>query len=216
MFASIRCYRLHEGSIDDLTRQVDEGFAEQIAEQSGFCSYEFLDCGGGDVITISVFRGADEAEASRDLAQRWSEERLADFEFTRTEVLHGEICVSRAAREMLEPRHAGDARRFASVRRYMLRSGSVDDLMHVVDQTFAEQIAELDGFCAYHAIDCGRGEVMSISVFRDQRTCEESDELALQFVREELGGFDIERTDVIGGEVVISRAMAEVLEPAHA
>jgi hypothetical protein len=35
-------------------------------------------------------------------------------------------------------------------------------------------------------------------------------------VRRELGHFGIERTEVIGGEVVVSRAMATLLEPAHA
>jgi hypothetical protein len=38
----------------------------------------------------------------------------------------------------------------------------------------------------------------------------------LQFVGQELSGFDIERTDVIGGEVLVSRAMVKLLEPAHA
>jgi hypothetical protein len=27
--------------------------------------------------------------------------------------------------------------------------------------------------------------------------------------------FDVERTEAIGGEVIVSRAMAELLEPAH-
>jgi hypothetical protein len=36
------------------------------------------------------------------------------------------------------------------------------------------------------------------------------------FVRRELADFDIERTEVLGGEVVVSRAMAALLEPAHA
>jgi hypothetical protein len=57
---------------------------------------------------------------------------------------------------------------------------------------------------------------VSISILRDQATAEESDDLALAFVRDQLGNFDIERTEVIGGEVVVSRARAEVLEPAHA
>ena len=57
---------------------------------------------------------------------------------------------------------------------------------------------------------------MSISLLRDQVAAEESDERALEFVRRELANFDIERTDVIGGEVVVSRAMATLLEPAHA
>jgi hypothetical protein len=117
---------------------------------------------------------------------------------------------------MLEAGHADAARRFASVRRYRLRRGSVDELMHTVDEIVAEQVQELDGFAAYHALDCAGGEVLSLSIFRDQPTAVESDELALQSVREHLAGFDIERTEVIGGEVVVSRAMAEVLEPAHA
>ena len=38
---------------------------------------------------MSLFREAFEAEMSRDLAQRWTEEQLDDFEFMRTEALHG-------------------------------------------------------------------------------------------------------------------------------
>jgi hypothetical protein len=216
MFASIRRYRLQSGSMDELTRRVDDSFAEQLADRPGFVSYEFLDCGDGEVVTISTFREAEEAEASRDLAQRWSEENLADFEFQRTEALHGEILVSRAAQEMLEAGHAGAAQRFASIRRYRLRRGSVEELMHRVDEVFAEQIVELDGFVAYHALDCEGGEILSISIFRDQASAEDSDELALQFVRDKLADFDIERTEVMGGAVIVSRAMAEVLEPAHA
>ena len=74
----------------------------------------------------------------------------------------------------------------------------------------------LDGFEAYYALDCSGGETVSISLLRDPAAAEDSDERALEFVRRELGDFDIERTGVIGGEVLVSRAMAELLEPAHA
>jgi hypothetical protein len=74
----------------------------------------------------------------------------------------------------------------------------------------------MDGFEAYHALDCGRGEIVSISLFRDQATAEDSDERALEFIRDELSDFDMERTEVIGGHVTVSRALAELLEPAHA
>jgi hypothetical protein len=117
---------------------------------------------------------------------------------------------------MLEPGHVGAARKFASVRQYALRDGSVAALMHKVDEIFADRIERLDGFEAYHALDCGRGEIISISLVRDQASAEVSDDLALQFVGEELGEFDIERTEVTGGEVIVSRAMAELLEAAHA
>ena len=216
MFASIRRYRMHKGSMDELASRVDEGFAEEICAQPGFVSYEFVDCGDGEVMTISIFREADGAAGSRELARRWTDENLQDLEFTRMGALGGEIMVSRANRDMLEPGHVGAARKFASVRQYALRDGSVAALMHKVDEIFADRIERLDGFEAYHALDCGRGEIMSISLFRDQASAEASDDLALQFVGEELGEFDIERTEVIGGEVIVSRAMAELLEPAHA
>jgi heme-degrading monooxygenase HmoA len=216
MFASIRRYRLRSGSIDELARRVDDDFAPRISAQPGFRSYEFLDCGYGQVMTISVFAEASGAEASRELAQRWSEESLLDFRFEPTEALLGEVLVSRAVSAMLEPPHSGAARRFASVRRFRLRRGSVRALMHTVDQTFVERIQELDGFVAYHALDCGGGDVLSVSLFRDAYAAEESNEVSRRFVSEELGDFDLERAEAMGGEVVVSRALAEVLEPAHA
>ena len=201
--------------MEELTRRVDEGFAEDIGRRPGFVAYEFMDCGDGEILTLSVFRDADQAEASRELALRWTEENLQDLEFGRLEALRGEILVSRAARDMLEPGHAGAARKFASVRRYRLRTGSIGELMHIVDEVFADEIEAMDGFEAYHALDCGN-EIVSISLLRDQAAAEESDERALEFVRRELADFGIERTEVIGGEVVVSRAMATLLEPAHA
>jgi heme-degrading monooxygenase HmoA len=216
MFASIRRYRLVHGSMDELLRRVDAGFADEIGSQPGFVSYEFMDCGDGEVMTVSAFQTADEADASRELAQRWTQESLQGFEFTRLESLRGEIMVSRARQEMLTPGHPGAAGRFASVRRYRLRGGSVKDLAHRVDETFADHISEMEGFEAYQVIDCGAGEMTSISVFRDQAAAEESDDRALVFVREQLADFDIERMEVIGAEVVVTRAMEELLEPAHA
>jgi hypothetical protein len=216
MFASIRRYRLTQGSMEELTRRVDVGFAEELSAQPGFVSYEFIDAGGGEIITISLFGESEEAESSRELAQRWTDENLEDLEFQRLEALRGEVMVSRATDEMLEPAHTGGAGKFGSVRRYALRSGSVGELMHIVDEGFADAISGIDGFEAYHALDCGHGEILSVSMFRDQSSAEESDERAMEFVRERLGSFDIERTEVIGGEVVVSRARAELLQPAHA
>jgi hypothetical protein len=65
MFASIRPYRLTRGSMEELTRRVDDGFAEEICTQPGFVSYEFMDRGEGEIMTISLFGEAQQAEASR-------------------------------------------------------------------------------------------------------------------------------------------------------
>jgi hypothetical protein len=217
VYASIRRYRLRTGSMEDLMDRVDAGFAEEISMQPGFCSYEAIDCGDGEVTTISVFRDGEEAEASRELAQRWTEKNLAGFEFDRLSPAAGEVMVSRAAGGMLEPGHTDTSKAFASLRRYAVsRRGVVDELMHIVDERFADRVAELPGFLGYHALDCGGGELLSISLFGDLEQCEASDELALEFVREELSDFELERTEVIGGTVRASRARAELLEPAHA
>jgi hypothetical protein len=200
----------------ELMRRVDEGFADDISAQPGFMSYEFIDCGDGEILTVSVFSGADQADGSSELAQRWTEAQLTDFEFTRLEALSGEIMVSRAARDMLEPGHVGDAGKFGSMRRYRLGNDAVAELMHAIDEGFADRMERMEGFDAYHALDCGGGEIVTISLFRDQAAAEGSDDRAMEFVRDSLADFPIERTEVLGGEVAVSRAMTELLEPAHA
>lgn len=105
---------------------------------------------------------------------------------------------------------------YASVRTYRVRAGSVDDLAHRVDRDFAEALRQEPGFIAYQCIDADDGLIVSISVFRDRAQAERSAELAAQWVAEELDDFDLERTGVIAGEVKVSRAIADVLEPAHA
>jgi heme-degrading monooxygenase HmoA len=201
--------------MEELTRRVDEDFAEQIGAQPGFLSYEFVDCGDREIVTSSLFSDEQGAHASRELAVQWTELQLADMEFHRLETLHGEVMVSRACDELLEPARVAGGQKFASLRRYRLRSGAIEDLMHIVDDVFAGLIERMDGFEAYHALHCASDEILSISMFRDQAGAEESDERALQFVSEYLNTFDIERTEVIGGEVLVSRARSQVLEPAH-
>jgi hypothetical protein len=102
-----------------------------------------------------------------------------------------------------------------SVRRYRMGAGSIDDLMHRVDLDFADVHAQQPGFIAYQAIDCGADELMSITLFHDEAGASEANELAAQRVAENLGEFELELGEVIGGEVMVSRAASEVLEPAH-
>ena len=89
MFASMRRYRLQPGSLAEFTRRVDESFADQIAAQPGFVSYQLIDCGGGDLFTLSIFLESGQAEASRELAQRWTEDNLQDIEHTRFDAIQG-------------------------------------------------------------------------------------------------------------------------------
>ena len=57
--------------------------------------------------------------------------------------------------------------------------------------------------------------VASITMFRERDQAERSNELAAEWVAESLADFEVERMGVMGGEVMVSRAIADLLEPAH-
>jgi len=104
---------------------------------------------------------------------------------------------------------------FVSIRTYRVGEGSIDALMHLVDRDMAEAFAQEPGFISYQAAQTGPHTVATITCFREAEQAEASNELAAQWVAEELGDFRVERLGVIGGEVMVSRAIAEMLEPAH-
>jgi hypothetical protein len=105
---------------------------------------------------------------------------------------------------------------FASVRRYRLESGSIDDLLHLVDTDFAESVQELDGFLEYQVVECGNGEIITITTFKDRRSAEASMEVSADWIRDTLARrFDLKRLEAFVGEIAISRARDEVTVPAR-
>ena len=105
MYASMRTYRIDPTSVDDLMHRVDRDFAEAIAQEPGFVAYECIDMGGGKICTLSMFRTQEQADASNELAAEWVADHLADFSIERMGVMCGDVMVSRANAEMLEPAH---------------------------------------------------------------------------------------------------------------
>jgi hypothetical protein len=101
----MRTYRIDPGSVDDLMHRVDRDFAEAIAQEPGFIAYECIDMGGGKICTLSMFRTQEQADASNELAAEWVAENLADFSIERMGIMGGDVMVSRAQAEMLEPAH---------------------------------------------------------------------------------------------------------------
>jgi hypothetical protein len=110
---------------------------------------------------------------------------------------------------------------YASVRKYSVEADRVEELMHRVDEAFADRLAEMPGFVAYQAIDAGvdragEGRVFAITVCSDRAAADRSAELAAEFVSDELADIEVERVEAATGEVSVSRASAEMLEAAHA
>lgn len=104
---------------------------------------------------------------------------------------------------------------FASIRRYRMGSGSIDDAMHLADTEFADRLAEEPGFVDYQVVATGDDTVVSMTIFEDEEQCLASNDMAAEFLREHMGPFQIERLEVFGGEVMVSRAAEKVLQPAH-
>jgi hypothetical protein len=104
---------------------------------------------------------------------------------------------------------------YASIRRYRMGAGSMDDAMHIADVEFADLLAEQPGFVDYQAVAAGDDMVVSMTIFDDEDQCLASNDMAAEFVREHLRPFQIELLDVAGGEVMVSRAADKVLQPAH-
>ena len=106
MHTSVRKYKLDPEQMQEVIRRVDEGFAPRIEAMDGFVAYQLLDCGYGILVTLTTCRDRQAAERSAEIAAEFVAEELSDLEIERVEATIGEVGVSRAIDEMLEPTHA--------------------------------------------------------------------------------------------------------------
>jgi len=110
---------------------------------------------------------------------------------------------------------------YASVRKYSVDAERVDELMHRVDEKFAARLEEMPGFVAYQAIDAGQdrageGTLFTVTICSDREAADRSAGIAADFVRDELADMKVERLEAATGEVMVNRAVSEVLGPTHA
>jgi hypothetical protein len=110
---------------------------------------------------------------------------------------------------------------YASVRKYNVDADRVDELIHRVDEKFVSRLEEVPGFVAYQVIDAGadrsgEARLFAITICSDREAADRSAEIATEFVDDELSDVEIERVEAATGPVRVSRAVAEVLEAAHA
>jgi uncharacterized protein YbjT (DUF2867 family) len=91
----------------------------------------------------------------------------------------------------------------------------MDALMHRVDEEFAQALSQEPGFVSYFAIDTGDGTIETVSLFRDETAAIRSEELAADYVRDDLAEYELTVIDVTAGEVLVSRATTETLQAAH-
>jgi hypothetical protein len=105
---------------------------------------------------------------------------------------------------------------YAMIRRYSVADEDVPELMHRCDVEFADQLGGQPGFMDYQLFAGGDGTATSITIFETEDQARASTELASRWVSSSLSDLRIDRLEVFGGEVEVSRAADSVLEPAHA
>jgi len=109
---------------------------------------------------------------------------------------------------------------YASVRKYGLPPGHVEEFMRRVDSGFAPRLERMRGFVAHQVIDggvdrAGEARIFAVTVCHDREAAERSAEIAAEFVDDELADLGVERLEAATGAVAINRAVSEVLEATH-
>jgi hypothetical protein len=142
MFASVRCYFVHRATPHELAERVSNDFADRLSARPGFVAYDFLDCGRGEAISISVFQQPEQARASQTLARRWTEQNLPDMELTITESLHGQVMAGGSG-------HGS----WAALSRH---TGSPEEV--------ADALAQREGFVSCRVIEVGDPALLAVTM----------------------------------------------------
>jgi heme-degrading monooxygenase HmoA len=91
---------------------------------------------------------------------------------------------------------------FAAIRYYRTDPDSTESVIRRVKEGFVPFIRETPGFVSYFVLTPRQGEIVSVSVFEDQRGAEESNEKAEGWVRQNLSEL-LPSPEFAGGEVVV-------------
>ena len=99
MYAAIRQYHTDPASIEEVVRQVNEGFVPLISDMEGFVGYFALDAGQGEFGTVSIFEDQSSAEESNRAAEEWVEQNLSELLPTPPNFAAGEVVAYKAQQQ---------------------------------------------------------------------------------------------------------------------
>ena len=94
---------------------------------------------------------------------------------------------------------------FAAIRYYRTDPDSIESVVRRVKEGFVPFIKETPGFVAYFVLNPRQGEIVSVSVFEEQRSAEESNKKAEEWVRQNLSEL-LPSPEVADGQVVVYEA----------
>ena len=96
---------------------------------------------------------------------------------------------------------------FAAIRYYQADPPSIDEVVRRVHQDFVPLIRDMQGFVSYFIlVPSEREDIVSVSVFEDQQSAEESNSKAAEWVVQNLGELLRPSPEFASGQVVVYEA----------
>jgi hypothetical protein len=93
---------------------------------------------------------------------------------------------------------------FSSIRRYTVRRGSVGELTHRVEEGFVPLVRRMKGFKGYYLVSGGQDVLIAMTVFETAEQALASNEVAAEWVRNNVPESATGTPEVIVGDVLIS------------
>jgi len=93
---------------------------------------------------------------------------------------------------------------YASIRRY--KTGAAGEVNRLVSAGFVPQIRRAPGFIAYYGVDAGHGTWASVSVFESREQADLSNQLAAEWVRNNVASLVTGKPDITAGDVIAHAA----------
>jgi len=94
---------------------------------------------------------------------------------------------------------------YAAIRRGKGKPGSVAEVASKVQQGLVSIMSSVPGFVAYYVVQTGEDELVTVTVFESQAGAEESNKVAANWVRDNLGPLMAGPLELSAGEVVVHK-----------
>ena len=91
---------------------------------------------------------------------------------------------------------------FAAIRYYRTDPGSIESVVRRVEEGFVPLLRETPGFVSYFVLTPRQGEMVSVSVFEEQRGAEQSNAMAEDWVRQNVSEL-LPSPEFADGQVVV-------------
>ena len=72
-------YQTRPGTVDEILRRAQSGMLPIFRQQPGFVAYEGVKTGDAEVVSISTWESAEQAQAAVQTAAGWVKENIGDM-----------------------------------------------------------------------------------------------------------------------------------------